>query len=68
MNARPACLVGGAAFGLGFDSRLFSQAHRINDETLRALVAELDLSEVPLRKRLAVARRALGLPEGGVRR
>ncbi|MGD9598294.1 MAG: Na+/H+ antiporter [Steroidobacteraceae bacterium] len=39
-------------------------AHHINDETLRALVAELDLSEVSLRKRLAVARRALGLPVG----
>lgn len=39
-------------------------AHRINDETLRALVAELDLSEVPLRKRLAVARRAQDLPAG----
>ncbi|AMN46799.1 sodium:proton antiporter [Steroidobacter denitrificans] len=38
------------------------QAHRINDDTLRALVAELDLSEVSLRKRLVVARRALGLP------
>ncbi len=35
-------------------------AHRINDESLRALVAELDLSEVSLRKRLDVARRALG--------
>lgn len=40
------------------------QAHRINDETLRALVAEIDLSEVSLRRRLAVARRALGLPAG----
>ncbi len=36
------------------------QAHRINDESLRALVAELDLSEVSIRKRLEVARRALG--------
>jgi CPA1 family monovalent cation:H+ antiporter len=36
------------------------QAHRINDESLRALVAELDLSEVSLRKRLAVVRRATG--------
>lgn len=40
------------------------QAHRINDETLRSLVTELDLSEVSLRKRLAAARRALGLPAG----
>ena len=38
------------------------QAHRINDEMLRAMVSELDMSEVPLRKRLAVARRAVGLP------
>ncbi|MNV51275.1 Sodium, potassium, lithium and rubidium/H(+) antiporter [compost metagenome] len=38
------------------------QAHRINDESLRSLVNELDLSEVALRKRLAVARRAAGLP------
>lgn len=38
-------------------------AHRINDETLRALVAELDLSEVSLRRRLASARRALGPKE-----
>ncbi|MEG3002932.1 MAG: Na+/H+ antiporter [Comamonas sp.] len=37
-------------------------AHRINDETLRAMVSELDMSEVALRKRLAVARRAAGLP------
>jgi len=36
-------------------------AHRINDESLRGLVAELDLSEVSLRRRLTVARRALGL-------
>ena len=34
------------------------QAHRINDASLRALVAELDLAEVSLRKRLAVARQA----------
>jgi CPA1 family monovalent cation:H+ antiporter len=34
------------------------QAHRINDESLRALVGELDLSEISLRKRLAVARQA----------
>ncbi|MBB3181504.1 Na+/H+ antiporter [Variovorax sp. Sphag1AA] len=33
------------------------QAQRINDQSLRALVAELDLSEVSLRKRLVVARR-----------
>ena len=38
------------------------QAHRINDEMLRAMVSELDISEVSLRKRLAVARRAVGLP------
>ncbi|MBW7930806.1 MAG: Na+/H+ antiporter [Gammaproteobacteria bacterium] len=38
------------------------QAHRINDETLRALVTELDLAEVLLRKRLAAVRRTLGLP------
>lgn len=38
------------------------QARRINDETLRALVAELDLAEVLLRKRLATLRHALGLP------
>lgn len=38
------------------------QAHRINDEMLRAMVSELDMSEVSLRKRLAVARRAVGLP------
>ncbi|MDP9898252.1 Na+/H+ antiporter [Variovorax ginsengisoli] len=36
-------------------------AHRINDESLRSLVGELDLQEVPLRKRLAVARLAAGL-------
>jgi len=36
-------------------------AHRINDESLRSLVAELDLSEVSLRRRLAVARHAAGL-------
>ena len=38
------------------------QAHRINDEMLRSMVSELDTSEVSLRKRLAVARRAVGLP------
>ena len=38
------------------------QAHRINDEMLRSMVSELDMSEVSLRKRLAVARRAVGLP------
>ena len=37
-------------------------AHRINDETLRAIVSELDMAEVSLRKRLLVARRAAGLP------
>jgi CPA1 family monovalent cation:H+ antiporter len=35
-------------------------AHRINDESLRSLVGELDLAEVSLRKRLDVARRAAG--------
>lgn len=40
------------------------QAHRINDETLRALVTELDLAEVLLRKRLAAVRRTLGLSAG----
>jgi CPA1 family monovalent cation:H+ antiporter len=34
------------------------QAHRINDESLRSLVSELDLQEVPLRRRLGIARRA----------
>lgn len=38
------------------------QAHRINDEMLRSMVSELDMSEVSLRKRLTVARRAAGLP------
>ncbi len=41
------------------------QAHRINDASLRTLVAELDLAEVALRSRLAVARRAAGLPAAG---
>lgn len=36
-------------------------AHRINDESLRSLVAELDLSEVSLRKRIDVARHAAGM-------
>lgn len=36
-------------------------AHRINDESLRSLVGELDLSEVSLRKRLDVARHAAGM-------
>ncbi|GHC92225.1 Na+/H+ antiporter [Pseudorhodoferax aquiterrae] len=40
------------------------QAHRINDESLRALVGELDLAEISLRKRLAVARQAAGLAGG----
>lgn len=35
--------------------------HRINDESLRSLVAELDLQEVPLRQRLAIARHAAGV-------
>jgi Na+/H+ antiporter len=39
------------------------QAHRINDDVLRSLVAELDLTEVALRKRLVVARRAAGVGE-----
>ena len=41
------------------------QAHRINDESLRNLVSELDLQEVAMRKRLVVARRAAGLPVVG---
>ncbi|MFT3717264.1 Na+/H+ antiporter [Pseudorhodoferax sp.] len=36
------------------------QAHHINDDSLRALVAELDMSELSLRKRLAVAQSAAG--------
>ncbi|MFT4195743.1 Na+/H+ antiporter [Ottowia sp.] len=39
-------------------------AHRINDESLRSLVRELDLSEISLRKRLAAARQAVGLGVG----
>ncbi len=35
--------------------------HHINDESLRSLVAELDLAEVSLRKRLDVARHAAGV-------
>jgi len=35
------------------------QARHINDETLRHLVAEIDLAEVALQRRLAVARRTL---------
>ncbi|WP_213767453.1 Na+/H+ antiporter [Caballeronia sp. dw_19] len=35
--------------------------HHINDESLRSLVAELDLAEASLRKRLDVARQAAGL-------
>ena len=40
---------------------LYAERHaqRINDEVLRTLVAELDLSEVSLRKRVAAARRTL---------
>jgi CPA1 family monovalent cation:H+ antiporter len=34
-------------------------AHRINDDALRRLVAEVDLAEVSLQRRLAVARRTL---------
>ena len=45
------------------------QVHRINDESLRSLVSELDMQEISMRKRLAVARRAAGLApsdgEGG---
>lgn len=40
------------------------QAHRINDESLRNLVSELDMQEVAMRKRLVVARRAAGLNPG----
>jgi len=36
------------------------QAHRINDESLRKLVGELDISEISLNKRLAVARENAG--------
>jgi Na+/H+ antiporter len=45
---------------------LYAERHaqRINDESLRTLVAELDLSEVALRNRVAAARRSLGLPKG----
>ncbi len=35
--------------------------HRINDESLRTLVSELDLQDVSMRKRLVAARRAAGL-------
>ncbi|HRP28622.1 MAG TPA: Na+/H+ antiporter, partial [Burkholderiaceae bacterium] len=43
---------------------LYAERHaqRINDEVLRTLVAELDLSEVSLRRRIAAARRTLGVP------
>ncbi|WP_448252062.1 Na+/H+ antiporter [Ottowia oryzae] len=34
-------------------------AHRINDESLRNVVAELDLADIALRKRLAVAQRTV---------
>ncbi len=37
------------------------QAHRINDESLRSVVNELDLQEVAMRKRLHAARRAAGM-------
>lgn len=37
------------------------QAHRINDDSLRSLVNELDLQEVSMHKRLRVARRAAGM-------
>jgi CPA1 family monovalent cation:H+ antiporter len=36
-------------------------AHRINDESLRNLVAELDLNEITTRKRLRVAQLAAGM-------
>jgi CPA1 family monovalent cation:H+ antiporter len=42
-------------------------AHRINDESLRTLVEELDLAEVSLRNRTAAARRALDLPRSELR-
>ncbi|MCV2219008.1 Na+/H+ antiporter [Thauera sp. Sel9] len=41
-------------------------AHRINDESLRSLVAELDLTETALRKRLDVARRAARMAANAV--
>ena len=41
------------------------QAHKINDESLRNLVSELDMQEVAMRKRLEVARRAAGLSTQG---
>lgn len=40
-------------------------AHRINDESLRGLVAELDLSEVSLRRRMAAAIASLRQAEIG---
>lgn len=41
---------------------LYAERHaqRINDESLRSLVGELDLAEISLRKRLEVARRVAG--------
>ena len=42
------------------------QAHRINDESLRSLVSELDMQEIAMRKRLVVARKAAGLPVADV--
>ncbi len=41
-------------------------AHRINDESLRSLVAELDLTEAALRRRLDVARRAARMAANAV--
>lgn len=38
--------------------------HRINDDTLRHIVSELDLQEVSMRKRLTAARRAAGVVPG----
>ena len=42
------------------------QAHRINDESLRSLVSELDMQEIAMRKRLVLARKAAGLPVADV--
>ena len=41
------------------------QAHRINDEVLRAAVSELDLAEVSLTKRLNVSKRAAAAYRAG---
>jgi CPA1 family monovalent cation:H+ antiporter len=42
------------------------QAQHINDESLRDLVAELDLAEASLRKRLNVARMAVSRADSGI--